>query len=88
MILLWVHLGDTTYCWRGRERERILSFHWIEFQGKGLGPVHRSTGPVEMLPRVQKLYKTGHVAAFQRTQATPEFQYIVSGVLISLINND
>ena len=31
-----------------------------------LGPVHRSTGPVEMLSHVQKLYKTGHVAASQR----------------------
>jgi hypothetical protein len=36
--------------------------------GSGLGPVHRSTGPVEMLPRVQKLYKIGHVATSQRVQ--------------------
>ena len=34
--------------------------------GSDLGPVHRSIGPVEMLPRVQKLYKTGHMTAFQR----------------------
>ena len=33
---------------------------------KGLGPVHRSTGPFEMLPHVQKLYKTGHVTASQQ----------------------
>ena len=34
--------------------------------GSDLGPVHRSIGPVEMLPHVQKLYKTRHMAAFQR----------------------
>ncbi len=38
--------------------------------GNGLGPVHSSTGPVEMLPRIQKLYKTGHVAKFQRVQCS------------------
>jgi hypothetical protein len=36
--------------------------------GNALGPVHRSTEPVEMLPHVQKLYKTGHVATSQRVQ--------------------
>jgi hypothetical protein len=30
-------------------------------QGNGFGPVYSSTGPVEMLPHVQKLYKTRHV---------------------------
>jgi hypothetical protein len=39
-------------------------------KGNGLGPVHSSTGPVEMLSRVQKLYKTGHVAESQRVQCS------------------
>jgi hypothetical protein len=30
---------------------------------KGLGPVHRSTRPVEMLSHIQKLYKITHVTA-------------------------
>ena len=34
--------------------------------GLWLGPVHRSIGPVEMLPRVH--YKTGHVTISQRVQ--------------------
>jgi hypothetical protein len=37
---------------------------------KGLGPVHKSTRPVEMLSRVQKLYKTRHVAASQQVQCS------------------
>ena len=31
-----------------------------------LGLLHRSTGPVEMLLRVQNLYKTKYVTAFQQ----------------------
>ena len=39
-------------------------------KGKGLGLMHRSTRPIEILPCVQKLYKTGHVAASQRVQCS------------------
>ena len=34
-----------------------------------LGPVHRSTGPVEMLSHIQKLYKIKHVTISQRSNA-------------------
>ena len=37
--------------------------------GKGLSPVHRSTRPVEMLIRIQKLYKIEHVITSQRSSA-------------------
>jgi hypothetical protein len=37
-------------------------------QGKGLGPVYRSIELVEILSRVQKLYKTGYVTRSQRVQ--------------------
>ena len=47
--------------------------------GNDFGPVHSSTGSVEMLPRVQKLYKTGHVAESQRDPSlTP--RYFISPV--------
>ena len=48
----------------------LILYQWLILLGNGLGPVHRSTGPIEMLPCVQKLYKTGHVAAFQRVQCS------------------
>ncbi len=59
------------------KRKLILIIdHTLWWVGKAW--IHRSTGPVEMLPHVQKLYKTGHVIASQRvqcsvhrTQATP-----------------
>ena len=35
-----------------------------------LGPLHRSTGPVEMLLRVQNLYKTEYVTASQRVECS------------------
>ena len=47
---------------------RVRSTHILYYEGNGLGPVHRSTGPDEILPRVQKLYKIGHVTASQRVQ--------------------
>jgi hypothetical protein len=37
-------------------------------KGSGLGPVHRSTGPVEILTQVQKLDKTGYVSRSQWVQ--------------------
>ena len=39
----------------------------------GLGPVHKSIGSVEIPPRVQKLYKTGHVEESQRSKPYPKF---------------
>ena len=44
--------------------------HGVHPKGNGLGPVHSNTGPVEMLPSVQKQYKTGHVAESQRVQCS------------------
>ena len=35
--------------------------------GNGLGPMHRSTEPVEMLSHIQKLYKIKHVVVSQRS---------------------
>jgi hypothetical protein len=35
-----------------------------------LGPVHKSTGPVEILTHVQKLDKTGYVSRSQRVQCS------------------
>ncbi len=49
----------------------IIAFS-VSYLGNGLGPVHRSTGPVEILPRVQKLYKTKHVAESQRIHSCTE----------------
>ena len=54
----------------------IIDEVWIKKDGKGLGPVHRSTGPVEMLPRVQFLYTWQHLngssALVHWTQAVPK----------------
>jgi hypothetical protein len=38
--------------------------------GSSLGPVHRSTGLVEILTRVQKLDKAEHVSRSQRVQCS------------------
>ena len=44
-----------------------ISCHHFK-NGKGLGPVHRSIEPVEMLPRIQFYTIFVHVAASQRIQ--------------------
>ena len=47
-----------------------LVVRMLEWMGNGFGPVYSSTGSVEMLLRVQKLYKTGHVTESQRIQCS------------------
>ena len=43
---------------------------WPFCIGSGLGPMHMSTGLVEILTRVQKLDKTEHVSRSQRVQCS------------------
>ena len=57
------------------QAEFLLCSVFIFIVGKGLGPVHKSTGPVEILTRVQFLYTcndfNGSNAPVHWTQAAP-----------------
>ena len=45
-----------------------IGHNLFPLKGSGLGPVHRSTGPVEILTEVQKLDKTGPVEILTHVQ--------------------
>jgi hypothetical protein len=53
-----------------QQQKKVVDHSIIDKKGKGLGPMHRSTGPVEMLPRVQFCTVFIHVAATQWVQCS------------------
>ena len=66
------HIAYIIRSHRDKNVNKIENWFVVNENGNGLDPVHRSTWPIKMLTRIQKLYKTGHVTISQRISIGPK----------------